>query len=111
MHILWIVTIIIVALYTIQIHEDAEAELTALRPYDRNRILDDIEEQLTHEPNTVTRRKKILEALEPPWDQLGPVWQLRVGEYRIYYDVVQEEKMVIVRAIREKRQRTTVEIL
>lgn len=106
-----IVTIIVVALYTIHIHEDAEAELTALRLYDRNRILDDTEEQLTHEPSSVTRRKKILEALEPLWDQLGPVWQLRVGDYRIYYDVIQEEETVIVRAIREKRYRATDQIL
>jgi mRNA-degrading endonuclease RelE of RelBE toxin-antitoxin system len=98
--------------YDIQIHEDAEKELEAIRLYDRNRILDDIEEQLSHEPKTVTKRKKILEALELPWDQLGPVWQLRVEDFRVYYDVLETEGLVVVRAVRSKpSHRTTDDIL
>ena len=101
-------TIIIVALYEIEIHEDAVLELDELRPYDRNRILDEIEEQLNDEPGRSTRRKKVLEALEPPWEQLGPVWQLSVGEFRVFYDIVEGDELVIVRAVRKKpRHRTT----
>ena len=77
-------------MYEIEIHEAAEQELDALRPYDRNRILDEIEEQLSLEPGGVTRRKKVLEAVEPPWDQVGPVWQLSVGDFRVFYDIVEE---------------------
>jgi mRNA-degrading endonuclease RelE of RelBE toxin-antitoxin system len=99
-------------MYGIEIDEDAEAELDDLRAYDRMRVLDEIEEQLTHDPATVTRRKKILKALQPPWDQLGPVWQLRVGDYRIFYDVLERERLVIVRAVRMKLpHRTTEEML
>ena len=99
-------------MYAIEIHEDAVAELASLRPYERNRILDEIEEQLTHEPTSITRHKKVLEALEPPWDQLGPVWQLRVGDFRVYYDVIEKDQTVIVRAVRSKPpHRTTEEIL
>lgn len=96
-------------MYEIEIHEAAERELQRLRPYDRNRILDEIEEQLSHDPTTTTSHKKTLSALEPPWDQLGPVWQLRVGDYRVYYDVVEEKMLVIVRAVRKKPSHLTTE--
>ena len=89
-------------MYEIEIHEAAEAELDELRPYHRNRILDEIEEQLALEPSSVTRRKKALEAIEPPWDQVGPVWQLSVGDFRVFYDIVEDDRLVIVRAVREK---------
>lgn len=99
-------------MYEIEIHEDAESEIGELRPYDRNRILDEIEEQLALEPGAATRRKKVLEALEPPWDQLGPVWQLSVGDFRVFYDIVENDRRVIVRAVRKKSAHlTTDEIL
>jgi len=86
----------------IEIHEDAESELGGLRPHDRNRVLDEIEGQLTHEPGVITKHKKVLEALEPPWDQLGPVWQLSVSDYRVFYDIVEDDALVIVRAVRKE---------
>jgi mRNA-degrading endonuclease RelE of RelBE toxin-antitoxin system len=95
-------------MFAVEVHEAAFAELEALRRYDRNRILDEIEEQLTQGPNTV----KILEAFEPPWDQLGPVWQLSVGDFRVFYDVVEPNRLVIVRAVRKKpAHRSTDQIL
>ncbi|HEX9722924.1 MAG TPA: type II toxin-antitoxin system RelE/ParE family toxin [Vicinamibacteria bacterium] len=99
-------------MFAVEIHEAAFAELEALRRYDRNRILDEIEEQLTQGPNTVTGGKKIMEAFEPPWDQVGPVWQLSVGDFRVFYDVVEAKRLVIVRAVRKKpAHRSTEEIL
>ncbi len=78
----------------------------------RRRILNEIEEQLALQPSNATRRKKVLEALEPPWDQLGPVWQLSVGDFRVFYDIVEDDRLVIVRAVRKKpAHRTTDEIL
>jgi mRNA-degrading endonuclease RelE of RelBE toxin-antitoxin system len=99
-------------MFAVEIHEAAFAELEALRRYERNRILDEIEEQLTQGPNAVTGRKKILEAFEPPWDQVGSVWQLSVGDFRVFYDVVEAKRLVIVRAVRKKpAHRSTEEIL
>jgi mRNA-degrading endonuclease RelE of RelBE toxin-antitoxin system len=40
--------------------------------------------------------------LIPPWSEELPVWELRVGDYRIFYDVSEEEELVYVRAIRKK---------
>jgi len=40
-----------------------------------------------------------------------PVWQLRVGEFRVFYDVDEEQEAVIVRAVRWKGRKITEEIL
>ncbi len=43
---------------------------------------------------------------------IPPVWELRVREYRVFYDVAAAEQTVYVRAIRRKPgHRTTEEIL
>jgi mRNA-degrading endonuclease RelE of RelBE toxin-antitoxin system len=41
-----------------------------------------------------------------------PVWELRVGEYRVFYDVDEVGGQVVVRAVRRKPpHKTTEEIL
>ena len=84
-------------------------DLAGLRALDRARILDEIEEQLTEQPVQETRNKKLLPGLKPPWDQELPVWELRVGEYRVFYDVDDAENMITVRAIRRKTLHATTE--
>ena len=80
-----------------------------MRPFDRSQLLDRMEEQLTHEPTTQTRNKKILAGLTPPWDHEPPVWKLRVGEFRVFYDVDDAHRRVSVRAVRRKRPHDTTE--
>ena len=77
--------------------------------YYRNQILDEIEEQLTHEPNIKTRNRKRLENLIPPWQTVMSIWELRVGEYRVFYDVSPTESVVYVRAVRRKSRGTKTE--
>ena len=84
-------------------------DLAGLRAFERTRILDQIEEQLTHQPARETRNKKLLPGLKPPWDQELPVWELRVGQYRVFYDVDDTQHLVTVRAIRRKPPHTTTE--
>ncbi len=60
---------------------------------------------------TPSRYRKELVGLVPPWDQVRPVWELRVGDYRVFYDVDAADRTVLVRAIRHKGRRTTGEIL
>jgi mRNA-degrading endonuclease RelE of RelBE toxin-antitoxin system len=91
--------------YTESVLED----LGDLRASDRRRVLDKIEEQLLHNPTQPTRHKKILEGLKPPWEHEEPVWELRIGTYRVFYDVNEEEQRVIVRAVREKPPHQTTE--
>ena len=77
--------------------------------YYRNQILDSIEEQLAHEPATATRNRKLLENLTPPWQAVAPIWELRVGEYRVFYDVSFAESVDVVRAVRKKPRGTRTE--
>ena len=96
-------------MFEIRFAESVEDELRKIQVYYRNRILDSIEEQLTHEPETATRNRKLLENLTPPWQTVAPIWELRVGEYRVFYDVSAAESVVYVRAVRKKPPGTSTE--
>jgi mRNA-degrading endonuclease RelE of RelBE toxin-antitoxin system len=99
-------------MYTIVYAEGVSDELKALRLVDRRRVLARIDEQLLHEPAQETRNKKIVVGLNPPWQHEEPVWELRVGDFRVFYDVNEAELLVTVRAVRRKPpHRTTEEIL
>ena len=89
-------------MFEIRFAESVEDDLRKIQVYHRNRILDSIEEQLYHEPETATRNRKLLENLTPPWQTVAPVWELRVGEYRVFYDVSVTESVVYVRVVRRK---------
>lgn len=96
-------------MYAVEYSEGAADDLKDLRAYDRAQILDRIDEELTHGPAVATRNKKVLVGLVPPWEHAPPVWQLRVGGYRIFYDVNESGQLVTVRAIRSKPPHLTTE--
>lgn len=99
-------------MYEVRLSESAAEELDRLRAYDRRPILQAIEQQLSRAPDVPTRTKKMLKNLTPPFPAIPPIWQLRVGEYRIFYDVDLSARAVYVRAIRRKPpHKTTEEIL
>jgi mRNA-degrading endonuclease RelE of RelBE toxin-antitoxin system len=98
--------------YEIEFSEEVLDDLSALRAFDRSRVLDEIETQLSSEPAQETRHRKILVGLVPSFDAVPPIWQLAVGEYRVFYDVDEERRTVYVRAVRHKPpHRMTKEIL
>jgi mRNA-degrading endonuclease RelE of RelBE toxin-antitoxin system len=74
--------------FTIRFAESVEDDLKKIQAYYRNQILDSIEEQLAH---------------------VAPIWELRVGDYRVFYDVSAAESVLYVRAIRKKPRRTRTE--
>jgi mRNA-degrading endonuclease RelE of RelBE toxin-antitoxin system len=94
--------------YEIVVHELALDELESLRSFDQRRVLDEIREQLSDQPTLPTRRRKCLIDLTPSFEHELPVWELRVGVFRVFYDVEEEERRVHIRAVRRKqpRQRT-----
>lgn len=48
----------------------------------------------------------------PPFESDPPIWELRVGEFRVFYDVDEIERIVYIRAVRHKPpHKTTEEIL
>jgi mRNA-degrading endonuclease RelE of RelBE toxin-antitoxin system len=95
--------------YRIEYAEGVAGDLAKLRAYDRKSILDRLEKQLKDEPTKKTRNRKPLPGLIPPWEYLEPVWELRIGEYRVFYDVDERASLVMIRAIRHKPPHKTIE--
>jgi len=89
-----------------------KGDLEDLRAYERRMLLDAIELQLSDAPPVITAKRKVVRNLAPPFEAIPPIWQLRVGVFRVFYDISEAEHRVYVRAIRRKpAHRTTEEIL
>lgn len=99
-------------MWAIRFARDVEKDLRRMPAHQRGAVLDAIEQKLSYEPTVVTRKRKLLMNLVPPWEAEPPVWELRAGRYRVFYDVSEEGQTVYVRAIREKPLgKTTEEVL
>lgn len=98
-------------MFEIRFAEGAVADLDAVPVFRRAAILNAIERQLATTPLAKSRSRKELVGLVPPWDQVRPVWELRVGEYRVFYDVDEGGFLVVVQAVRRKGRKKTEEIL
>jgi mRNA-degrading endonuclease RelE of RelBE toxin-antitoxin system len=86
-------------------------DLKRLRAHDRARVVDQVERCLAEQPQEPSRNRKELTASVPPWEHAPPVWELRVGDHRVFYDVDTEARLVVVRAVRRKGRSTTKEIV
>jgi mRNA-degrading endonuclease RelE of RelBE toxin-antitoxin system len=95
--------------YMIEIADAAFDELQSIKVFYRRKIVDAIDQQLLQQPTIETKNRKLLTGLQPDFEHDGPVWELRVGRFRVYYDVNEELTMVVVRAVREKPPHTTTE--
>ena len=76
--------------YRIVFDDDAISDLEGLRAYDRRAVVDDVQRLLASGPNRVSKsRIKRLRGLE------SPQYRLRVGEFRVLYDVFDHEVLVL----------------
>jgi mRNA-degrading endonuclease RelE of RelBE toxin-antitoxin system len=82
--------------FTLQLSPRAREHLKGLRKRDQQIVVDAIAAQLIDQPDQPTRNRKLLE--ENP---LAP-WELRVGAFRVFYDVNRKEGIVVVVAIGQK---------
>ena len=98
-------------MFAIRLALGALQDLKRLRPHDRARVVDEIERCLVEQPREPSRNRKELTALVPPWEHVPPVWELRVDDYRVFYDVDAGARLVVVRAVRRKGRSTTKEIV
>lgn len=87
--------------YDMLFDQQALSDLESLRRTDQVTIMAAIERHLTHEPMRVSRAR--IKRLEPP---VLAAFRLRVGEYRVFYDVDEASMTVRIVAVREKRRRT-----
>ena len=80
--------------FVIEYSPDAEDHLRVLTARQRAIILDSVDVRLVHQPDVETRNRK---PMRP--NPVAP-WELRVGDFRVYYDVVEQPvKRVLVRAV------------
>jgi mRNA-degrading endonuclease RelE of RelBE toxin-antitoxin system len=86
--------------YHIRILPRCRASTASIDRPDRNIVLEVIEEQLSHQPEVQTRHRKLMR--ENPLAD----WELRVGEYRVFYDVDNDQDIVMVLAIGLKSHST-----
>lgn len=80
-------------MYDIELSDDALADLNWFKKHEQNLIVDGIEANLLYEPTVETNNRGRLRPNETA------EWKLRLGKYRIYYDVLEAESLVMVAAI------------
>ena len=85
--------------YAIEYSSEAEEHLQILTKRQQKTVLDEVDEQLTHQPTVETRNRK---PMRP--NPVAP-WELRIGDLRVYYDVHEEPRqLVIVTAVGVKER-------
>ena len=86
--------------YRIEYTDSAIDDIAYFKKYERVLIVTAIEEQLTYEPVREVRNRK---PMEP--NALAR-WEVRVGKYRIFYDVEVIDVVVLIKAVGWKEHNT-----
>lgn len=86
--------------FDVDLTKRAQQNMKSFRKRDQQILYDAMATQLVHEPDKATRNRKRLE--ENP---LAP-WELRVGDFRVFYDVHRDIGIVVVTAIGQKTHNT-----
>jgi mRNA-degrading endonuclease RelE of RelBE toxin-antitoxin system len=86
--------------FAVEFSRRARHHLKDYRKRDQQVILKAIVARLTDEPEKETRNRKKLEE-----NELAP-WELRVGDFRVFYDVDTDAECVIIVAIGHKVHNT-----
>jgi mRNA-degrading endonuclease RelE of RelBE toxin-antitoxin system len=100
--------------YRIALTDGFEADLAMLRVRDRRIVEDSVKRQLRDEPAEESGQRKLLHPRPTePWPDgwPAPIWQLRVGEFRVWYDVDEGDRVVRLLGLGHKGRRRTKETL
>ena len=76
--------------YEIRYSNEAVEQLKKLKVFDRTAILDQIEQLLQVNP-TLVSKSRVKQLRDPAPTQ----YRLRVGEFRVFYDVTEEAVLII----------------
>ena len=77
---------------------EAVEHLRALPKTSQVLVVDQVDEQLVHQPTLPTRKRKVLRP-----NPIAP-WELRLGANRVFYEVQEEpDPVVIIKAVGVKR--------
>ena len=80
-------------MFDIDFTPEAKEDLKLLRKFEQQEIIDGIQKQLKHEPTVETRNRKKLRPNEVA------EWEVRVGRFRVFYNVDEAAGIVIIEAI------------
>jgi mRNA-degrading endonuclease RelE of RelBE toxin-antitoxin system len=83
--------------FELEFTASALEDLGCFKKSEQNFILDNIEASLRHEPLVETRHRKPLRS------NVLSAWELRVGTFCVFYDVDDEEKIVLIKAVGYKK--------
>jgi mRNA-degrading endonuclease RelE of RelBE toxin-antitoxin system len=81
------------ARFDLDFSPDSQEHLASLRKVDQVKVISAIESRLSQEPLTPARNRK------PMRSNLIATWELRVGNFRVYYDVDADQRIVLIRAV------------
>jgi mRNA-degrading endonuclease RelE of RelBE toxin-antitoxin system len=76
--------------YQIDFSNDARIDLSYFTAYERKIMVSGIKEQLIHEPHSEAKNRKKLR------DNPLANWELRVGKYRIFYEIDEDTLSVTI---------------
>lgn len=79
--------------FVLDFTDSALDDLAFFKKYEQTLILDQVEVQLSYQPLSETRNRKPLEQ-----HALGE-WELRIGMYRVFYDVDAEQITIKIKAV------------
>jgi mRNA-degrading endonuclease RelE of RelBE toxin-antitoxin system len=96
--------------FTVKIEPSALEELKNIRVFDRRQIEQAIDDQLSHEPTVRTRNRKMLGGVRASSADDLPLWELRVGQFRVIY-VIDEEIVLVRRIFTKPPHQTTEQVL
>jgi len=82
--------------FAVQIMPSALAELKAIKGFYRRQIVQAVDEQLPHQPHVQTKNRKLLENAPAAFEHEPPLWELRVGSFRVFYDVDEANQVVFI---------------
>jgi mRNA-degrading endonuclease RelE of RelBE toxin-antitoxin system len=80
-------------MYEIEFTPEALEDLQSLRKFEQQEVIAGVESQLKHEPTVETRNRKKLR----PNDFAA--WELRIGRFRVFYNVDDTVHIVSLEAI------------
>jgi mRNA-degrading endonuclease RelE of RelBE toxin-antitoxin system len=84
------------ATYEIEVSEEAKQDLLYYSAFERKIITSEIRAQLAVQPMMETKNRK------PLRDNPLASWELRVGRYRVFYEVAQAVRIVAILAVGHK---------
>lgn len=84
-------------MFKIEFTPEAIEDMHILKKRERSQVIEEIENQLLHQPTQETRNRKRLRPNKVA------EWELRADKFRVFYDIDKENKVVKIEAVGYKK--------